>query len=320
MTPILMTTDPSTGYAFMGLEKDELLARNQTYDQSIRKELAASGQIISTEDLAKTHSETFDEVTGDWNVDWEHAYAATALQLWRNIKVMSETPVLENIITLVRKMYPDEKKYSDDEVRTRSLLLLSNSYLGWLYEKNGGHPYTRHVEKCVVVDFKNKGPFAKNTAFVVAPVQNVLDDNVALAQGIVRANRANEAIQDESGTYPDAEAFAQAPVPVVVKCEVPFDSSHEVWETLNKLDLTPIKHTWLDDKGVFMKEVRRQINHLPGMYIDDALEAMSGLWESLSNIYTGSATQTLTDRGGIAVLPILVSNDRMPQSILQLVG
>lgn len=320
MTPLLYVTDPNTGYGYMGLGRDDMLNTNEYYDHDTLQKLTEKGEIISTAELASRFEDAFTKITDPtWSVNWEHAYSSTSLHLWKNIDSLAKGPVLEAIQQNVRTIYDDTQKYDDEEVRVRSLLLLTDAYLGWLYARQGGHPYTEHKESCVVVDFKNKGPFAEYTAFVVAPIHDTLDDNVALAQSIVRVNRQASKVTDTSGIY-DTESFASAPVPVVVKCEVPFNSGHPILETLKTIDLHEIQNTWIHDKGAFLNCIRTQMGHLPYAQVEDTIETLGELWENLKDIYNGRGTQTLADRGGIAVLPVLVSEDRMPQTILQLVA
>lgn len=326
IVPIIFVPDPETGFGYMGLGQDGLLKEKigineKQYDDDIIADLVKDGRVISTKDIADEMADKFAEFPVD--VDWEQNYTRTAVQFWSNIASMSEDPeVLNHVESKMRAVYSEgngiEKIRSEEEMRVRSLLVLSNAYLGWLYGQKGGHPYKEHTESCVVIDFKNKGPFNRYTAFVVAPDIASVDDNTLMAQTIVRANRIGKKVVDDSELYPTPEQFREAPVPVILKTEIPAQSTDAIWEDLKNLDWSEIQNSWITmPEAIFEQWALTKLGAQRHTTVVETVNTLLEMRRNLQKLYRGS-TQVLIERGGIVVLPILVSEDRKPQTIVPL--
>lgn len=324
--PIIFVPDPETGFGYLGLGQDSLLnekigSNEKLYDDETIDRLVAEGRVISTKKVADELSEKFSQ--HPVNVDWETQYTQTAVQFWNNIASMTEDgAVMDSLSTQLKDIYSEgngvKKERSEEEIRVRALLVLSNAYLGWLYGQKGGHPYKDHSETCAVIDFKNKGPFERYTAFVVAPDIASVDDNTLMAQTIVRSNRKGEKVRDDSGLYPTPDLFKEAPVPVILKTEIPAQSTDSIWTDLKNLDWSEIQNTWITmPEPTFAQWIQSKLGEQRHGTVVETVKTLLEMRRNLQKLYRGSS-QVLIERGGIVVLPILVSEDRKPQTIVPL--
>ncbi len=326
--PIIYVPDPETGFGYMGLGQDALLEETTqlnggAFSETDINDLVVNKKIISTKQLAEDFSSIFSSYR--MTIDWEHKYKDTALGFWKNIKTMiCDTEVLERIMEKVKQTYSSDLTIQhtrdEEEVRVRALLLLTNAYLGWSYATQDGHPYKEHAESCVVIDYKNKGPFKEITAFVVAPDAVSVDDNTVIAQNIVRANRARGSkVQDFTNTYGDTQHFVEAPVPVVLKTEIPAHGSNRIWEDLKNLDWSAIQDVWLTMKESEFKNWLATALGQNNSYelVEKTIDTLLDMRRNLNKLYGGSSS-SLVERGGISILPLLVSDDRKPQVIVPL--
>lgn len=316
--PINFTYDPETGYGFMGLSKMNTLTdvKNRfdgAYTADVIEHLVADGRVISTKKLAERFAHIFQG--RQFQVDWTNDYKASAFNFWTNMQAMG-SGTLPEIREQVQALYPDR---DEDEIQMRSVFLLASAYSGWLHSSEGQkHPFEKHAEACVVIDYKTKGPF-QLSAFIVTPTEGTTPENVLLAETIVRSNRASGNITDVTGSYND-DRFVQASVPVILKQEVDIHSSEKrFWDTVRNLDWSEVNLTWeaADLRTWLMHHVGASVYH---NQFDTLLNVVDQMKHTLTELKNNPHIQYLLDTGHLTILPLLVSGDRKPQSIAQLVA
>ncbi len=326
IVPIIFVPDPDTGFGYMGLGQDSLLKEKtgenkRQYDDETIDDLVTQGKVISTKLVAEEFAEQFMGYKMD--VDWENNYSGTAVKFWENIdKMAKDKSIMKNLSSRVSDTYSESngigQERKEEEIRVRSLLVLTNAYLGWLYEQKGGHPYREHKESCVVIDFKNKGPFAELTAFVVAPDISSVDANVVMASNIVRNNREKGNVTDTTNNYKTPDKFKGAPVSVILKTEIPADSQDEIWNDLKRLPWEDIQEIWSTmSDGDFLNWIDDLLKNRKHQTVEAVKSTLLDMKHVLLKLYR-NATQPMIERGGLVVLPILVSQDRKPQTIVPL--
>jgi hypothetical protein len=347
--PIQYSFDPQNGYLYMGLEKDEALRIAEQngnsfvpkHDEGDREAhyktlnmLVDTGVIISTQKLAEQFESEF--VAHEFDIDWAGKYKESALSFWRNMKSMEST-VLPRIRDMVAQTFNKKMPEDDDEIQMRAVALLSNSFNGWLQNRQGPYPFDTHEEQCVVIDWKSKGPFKDYPALVIAPEQESIGASTFLAQSIVRANRAGShertGVVDRSHVYDEhPDEYLTAPTVVIYKEEIKeLRSDNPIWNTLREIDWK--EPVLIDGEMASMQDVWMRIpqkdfetwlkNQLTGIPL--------GSWEAIMTTYDrmrANMVETiayeqlrkLTYRGGIIIVPLLVSSDRQPQTIVPFIS
>jgi len=318
ISAINFTYNPETGYGIMGLSKNTVLQEvrqnhGSLYTDGVMDLLVEDAKVVSTKKIAEEFQAEFEKRY--FAINWTDSYKDSALRFWNNMQMMGET-VLPQIKKTVMAIYPDRH---EDEIRMRSVFLLANAYSGWLHNPTGNeHPFKTHNEACVVVDYKTKGPF-KLAAFIVTPIEGSTPENVLLAQSIVRQNRTSGNTVDITNTYID-DSFIQATVPVVYKGEVDINSSDtHFWNQVRELDWSEVALTW--ENTDFEEWLKRQVGaEISQNHFDSLIKVVRKLKSDLTEMRTDPYIQYLLDGGYLTVLPLLVSDDRKPQTIVNMVA
>ncbi len=237
--PIQISFNPNNGFCYMGLETEdamELAQRNgNLFTDKVLGTLVDSGKIISTEQIAKdpkVHEILFNKY---FNVDWENKYVDTAKKFWTKIKeIVDENPdFIDGLEAHVRSIYPNMTDAK--EIKLRTLLILANTYSGFLLNFKGVYPYSKHTEEIIVVSEGGYSPY-KVSSFAI----HILDEKnipkaAKLAYDLIRnnrrENRANfgyQIFEPRKNKYEVADpkrraAYNEAPVPIVIQETVRFD-------------------------------------------------------------------------------------------------
>jgi hypothetical protein len=342
--PIQYSFDPHNGFLYMGLEKENALRVAEANGNSfvppqdehnhddyyqILDELVGSGVIISTKRLSELYASEFQEHSFD--IDWAGKYKDTALSFWRNMKSMEDT-VLPKIKELVMQTFGKTSPEDDKEIQMRAVALLSNSYNGWLQNRQGPYPYDTHEEQCVVIDWKSKGPFKDYPALVIAPEQESIGASTFLAQSIARGNRKT-GVKDRSGVYAEEpDEYLKAPVPVIYKEEIrEFRSDNPVWNELRKIDWSsPVMHdgelramsdVWMRiPEEAFEEWLGNQLTDITHGDWDPIKTTFDRMRNNMIETTVYEPLKKLTNRGGIVIVPLLVSSDRQPQTIVPFIS
>jgi hypothetical protein len=304
---IQITTDPHNGFSFMGLERKASLARATTqsdgtnfdgFSESVIKELSDAGEIISTLSLAE--SDLFQlafndvrEIYGDFNADWVNAKAATAVKFWTSIEYLVERQpgatkgktFMDEIESLVIKLYPDLGKVLPEkipenlrqlELRHRAMLLMTNTYSGYLANRDGFYLFSKHKGDIVAVMEHTHGPFNLQ-AYVVSKDNEEVGTAVALSCTLVRNDRVADSTSKTNGLHEmDHDSFVEAPILVPVKIEVKGELSMQ-----DKLFLSQ----YVPGKGPRLNfQELRELGLSPNL-----LDAIAELEEVVAKIYTQQA-------------------------------
>lgn len=185
--------DPTTGYSYMGLEKDECLEKEEVkqngYSKEILSQLAKEGKIISAEDIANKFVNIFQN--NYFDINYQTDYVNSILLFWKNIKKMKEY-LVPKIIEEIKGIFPDIN--NEKEIEHRALFLLRNAYSGYLHSHNVNGDKKEclrdeHKESVIVETFSEKGPFDRAIAFSTNPNAPDGDLNIAFMAGLIRNNR-----------------------------------------------------------------------------------------------------------------------------------
>lgn len=247
-----ITFDPEKGYAYMGLETPAALGRSENidYTETVLKELAADGVILSTEELARHDAEVRAMFEESWRSlehlhDLRTNYADSTLQFWQAVERMQ--PRFEAMIRArLEAMYP---AMPEDEFRQRAAILLTSAFSGFCNNHTGTYPYAEHDETGIAIAHGDLRPFPDTLAVVYPDEATVADDSV-LPTELVRTNRMQGRVRSEE-YYPDPKEFAQkAPVPMFIKEVVRTELTEEEWRMLESIDWNfiqtamPNGHNW----------------------------------------------------------------------------
>ncbi|MBI1863112.1 hypothetical protein HYS00_03260 [Candidatus Microgenomates bacterium] len=310
--PIGFVYDVATGYGYMGLSRDEVLSSTNEFGEQVLKELEFNNQIINTRSIAKKYSSVFRK--NFFKVDWTTNHKESALRFMIAMEHICEA-VFPEMSDQVRALYRHRKP---PEIRMKTMLVLFNAFSGYLHDPNGtGNPYTQHLEECVVFDYKSKGPFKEYPAFAIAPIEGNVAEYAQLAQTIVRDNRRAGRVKDRTNLYTDRD-FIAATVPFIYKAEVGIKSTDAAWELIRSIDWTEIAYSWqhVDLTTWLSEQIGSNISHEKFVTLVTVLNEMRNRLQELKN---NTKTQSLLDTDAMSILPLLVSSDRQPQSIVQFI-
>lgn len=200
--PILTSFDPKTGYQYMGLELclDDTEAQRDGFTKEVIDRLVRENKILFSKQLLtlpiqdpesgkSVHlQQVFAQYSSDFELNYEQAYQKSSLLIWQRIEAMAPH-VLPEIEKEVRRIFGDA---SEDEVRTRSLLLLANAFNNYLIRRaNGGrYPHTEHQEVLMVLDDDDMSPFAHTKSMMINPADKDPYSAIHVAiEEVVRPNR-----------------------------------------------------------------------------------------------------------------------------------
>lgn len=352
ITTIQYSFDPRTGYSYWGLEKDSNLAQGaeigNQYTEELLKELSApqveNGELVSSPHVVSTEfiAEIFEDVfrAHAFDIDWAGCYKESARDFWRSMNAMQDN-VIPAVEEMVKRLYEGTGlELSEDETRMRAIMMTSNAFNAWLHVRDGNtFPFDTHDESLVVMDWKSKGPFNEDPALVSAPEKRTIARNFELTQSIVRNNRRvspgdpdGRSVTDPTGTYePGSNEWIQAPVITLYKEEIDIEHNEkEAWEQIRAIDWNatvrcedgralPMKDAWKyvsDDH--FTVWLGTQLED--GAISPDQFMRISSVLNNMRDVYKTLLADDLCNRlivnGDAPIVPLLVSSDRQPQTIV----
>jgi hypothetical protein len=237
--PIQISFDPNSGYCYMGLETENAINLAQQngnlFTEKVLKTLISSGEIISTEQIAKQR-EVHDILFGKYfPVDWENKYVDTTKKFWTRMKeIVDENPdFIEGLEAHVKSFYPNITDAK--EIKLRTLLVLANTYSGFLLNFKGVYPYSDHTEEIIVVSEGGYSPYKMSSFAIHILDEKNIPEAAKLAYDLIRKNRrenrANfgykifepEKDQFETPNPKRRAMYNEAPVPIVIQETVRFD-------------------------------------------------------------------------------------------------
>jgi hypothetical protein len=185
--------NPTTGYCFMGLEKDECLNDQRVvdhgYSHDVLRLLSAENKIVSGEDFANQFEEVFKKYY--FSVNYEIAYQESTIKFWSNIEKISVEclPLIVDKLKIIFIGMNDQQ-----EMKQRAVFMLANAYNAYLHIHNadGSHreyPYNEHDESLIVVTRSEKGPYDRARSFSVNTKSPDLAGKLSFIDGLVRGNR-----------------------------------------------------------------------------------------------------------------------------------
>ncbi len=185
--------NPTTGYCFMGLEKDDCLCDQRVvdhgYSEDVLKSLASEKKIIAGEDFANEFEEIFKKYY--FSVNYENNYQESTIKFWSNIEKISIEclPLIVNKLKIVFSGMNDQQ-----EMKQRAVFMLANAYNAYLHIHNADgsnreYPYNEHDESLIVVTRSEKGPYDRARSFSVNTKSPDLAGKLAFIDGLVRGNR-----------------------------------------------------------------------------------------------------------------------------------
>ena len=272
--------DPSNGFCFMGLEKDECLTDPRVvasgFAGEVLEALSAEGKIISTFRFAAAGSALREAFLGEFfEIDYETRYRQSARQFWERMERLAEA-VLPEVEVELERIYPYlSAQASDDERRERALLLLANAYNAFLhnFDETGmpkAYPYKEHDESVVTVTYGDHGPYDRARSFSVDPGNPNLPYVIRFTAGLVRGNRragrlsATERDALSACYGEDIAHYSKNPVPVFFFERTESVLDHALVERLQAVDWSDIAD--IDWMRMDVTEFERYLDHkLPGI-------------------------------------------------------
>lgn len=248
---IQMSFDVHQGFLFMGLERNGALFDTKTiengFTEQVLEEFSRKKTILSTAMFFENNgilSGDREKIRSTFGViDFENHYAESMLRFWKGIAEISKE-VLPRIEGEVVKVFPEILENSD-ELRVRSLLLLSNSILAFLLNANNNdsYPYKNHQETVVVVTNRARGPYGLAMPFPVNDYSDLatLSFVVGFAASIVRGNRTKGSFPKGEHSFieecfgENRETFVKCPVPVFISERISGTIGEEDCQALTNL-------------------------------------------------------------------------------------
>jgi hypothetical protein len=345
LATIQTTFNPITGYMYMGLETDDAIefARERAgkadpvFSKEVIEGLIAEGKIISTGALIDNPvvRAAFDEQF--FAISWKDDYVNSAKNFWEGIASMRDSllPIFKRGLTSIYPEFHSEDRVSRRELEERAMLLLSNTFNAYLhnrdhsekeylqmsdddYEAQQHYVYDTHREEGIKVSRGGHPVYDIAMLVIDSEDKESMSSDVEFGGGIVRDNRALERITDSSGIYATPEAFAVAPVPVVVQ-EIISDPriTDREWEALHEIDWTGIENepwdTWTTT------EFERAVNKR-GVVVGPILTGLDNLRMIMATLYnrrSPSSSHLLTHIK--VALPIMCGPDRETHAVIPFV-
>ena len=248
--------NPHNGYMYMGLEteaamqyakqyyektegKQSTIHNRGAYTQEVLLTLIDKENIISTSHLASDPQVQGVLKKYAFIPNWQSEYTQTAAKYWEAIKQMKGKllPIIEKKL---RTIYPD---VPDEEIKTRALLVLTNTFSGYLHNQHD-YPLGQHEEEMIAVAEAGYTPYALSS-FLVSPYDEMnLAANILLASSLVRRNRIDQRVKDRSKSFTDPTLFSEAPVPMIIQEIIRDDLTEEEWEDLVTIDWSDMPANW----------------------------------------------------------------------------
>lgn len=242
LMPIQFTFDILNGYGYMGLETDTAMrtvSEKEGFTASELERLAKEKTLISTKEIAGELDNLFSRLDKN-RPDWREDYKVSLESAWKNIRKLAKNEEVKRILSdKIKTIYPhlasiDEpegkkKEDAEAELQERMMLLLLNSFAGYLNNIDG-YQNEEHKEHSVRVGDREFGPFNTEVLGVSGSNLSVLTTEIGLAVGIVRKNRV-------SGKTPgDPEAPVSLRVEKVVR-----GINQKDWDLISSLDFSDLK-------------------------------------------------------------------------------
>lgn len=254
IVPIQTSFDPRTGFLYMGLETKKALEyvfnNGRAYTEDMLRTLVDKEYIISTEQLA-TNQEiltTFSKY--DFLLAWKSEYLKSAKQFWQAINELRGS-LLPLFMKKLQQVYSYTDQESKEGLHERALLLLANTFSGYLQNRyceddasldtvetsHKKYGYGVHREEGVKISEGSHPPYKISMFSVSILEEKGLPTNIELAVGLVRANRKETRILNDTKFFSDENTFTAAPVPIVMQELVSDDRLTETdWEEVCGID------------------------------------------------------------------------------------
>jgi hypothetical protein len=261
--------DPQSGFMYMGLElknaHDVASKNGKSFTEAVLMSLVKDNKIIFTGDMVQDEKikQLFEKHL--FTPDWKSNYVYTANEFWKAIAALWE-PLHPIFAKKVKSVFPDfeeRKKDTQEALDTRIFLLMTNAFSGFIhnkipsvhYDSAGPHnepmagsvhtyPYGVHDEQGIRVSEGGYAPYKISMFTVFSHSEASLPANIELAATLVRNNRREGRVHDQSGIFNDAQEFAEASLPMIVQEIVRDDITDEEWKALAAIDWSDLPSNW----------------------------------------------------------------------------
>ncbi|MCL5970555.1 MAG: hypothetical protein M1450_03580 [Patescibacteria group bacterium] len=338
--PIQTSFDPHSGFIYMGLETDEALdfavqsaqGAQPVYSKAVRKELVASGKVLSTRLLAFRLSDIFNQY--QFKPDWNSHYKETAINFWNNIAAMKDI-VLPAIKSEVLKVYGHlntDSEIAQKELEERAVLLLTNAYSGFLHNPHGvvevesddghedhGYQHGEHNGVYIATVENIYGPYPTPNFVVSNYSMDEVSERTRLAMRLIRGNRKAGRTIDASGIFEDQDRFEKVSVTdFMVQINRGMHPEH-YRRILENVDWSDLPKDWdemntREFSDYFIRIAQRAgLNFVPGELIislDELREKMKIVCSKESSMSRAAVDQNLV------VVPVLVGANRQVLGIV----
>lgn len=307
--PMNISTDPKDGFLYMGLAQEpalEYAIQEEGYTEEVLKTLTEKGQIISARQISQELNVKSVFEKHIFFIDITHNYGETAVQIWKHIDEM-KNELLPVIIKKIEKVYPKLKDNNrrKKELEERALVILVNAYTGFLHKKYyTAYPYAEHHEEGVFVSKGNNPPYEISMFGESSIDMRNLPSNINLASSIVRNNRKNDRVVDETGIFNQADEFVSAPVGVVMQVKVLDVLPNKDWDKFSQLNWYDIKQIPWDtmSENAFMNYLEDKAGTMP-VCVANAINKLRQRMGILYDIDEAISTRLIDH--DIIVLPII---------------
>lgn len=318
---IATSFDVHHGSLYMGLERDAVLADPRVvrdgFTDTVLEALARERKIVSTallvEEGGMLAQVCREAVRRVGSVNFESDYAGSMLRFWRSLSVVSKE-TLTSLRKEICRLYPDLSETSE-EVRTRSILLLSNAMLVLLLNDGGRYRYGEHQETVAVITSRARGPYGAAVPFPIDEYQRggvaMLSFVAGFAASIIRTNRAQgrfpqgERVFIEQCFGTDTNALVKGPVPVFLSERVKGTLSESAIERLASVSWGN-GASWAD---MTSEECKKHLRESVSDISEDTLVAIDRLRRRALELYQPGLSSTIHFLSGqIALVPALRSD------------
>jgi hypothetical protein len=327
--PIQISFDPHTGYAYMGLETEaaveagmergEALAKERRMKKAYgmfddptlrmlteRKLVISTHQVVQEEPFRTLFEQHASAIASRHSLDFRDEYANNALSRWQAVESMRDKclPALNERLQNI----PAYTNLPPKELEQRSMLLLANAFNAFC--NNFGHdhyPFAHHKERFASVTERDIGPH-RNVGFAVYTLdRKSVSGRVAFAAGIVRDNRANGRVDDDTAL----------PVPIIAKEIIRDELTEGEWARVRAIDWSFLqKESWFTMSDEQFES--QLLNTNPSIRLDArVVRALKNLRQSMCALYdpTRPSSEQLLG-GNMFALPILSDSSRRFRAIV----
>ncbi len=304
-----ISLDLHNGCMYMGLGTQGVIKeamKKQSYDSDMIAELVRKEMIISTEQIASDPVFVKEFEKHDFPIDLANNYGESAVAIWKSVEKMY--PQLSMLLKKkLYKVYPifDNNPTYAKEVEERALIILVNTFIGYLHKKHyDTYPFAHHEEEGIFLGKGTNIPYAIDMFVVSTMDMDAVTSNVELSASLVRNNRKAKRVAQGQEFFADANEFIAAPVCAMMQVKVLDDLLEKEWEHVSHInweDFEEIEWSKMSDQA-FLDYLEEQDPDVP-IAVANAINKLRHRLAFLYDIDRGIAPFLIEQ--DIVILPVI---------------